>query len=234
MGNFASDNINNSGIMREILRRAGVGGTVEAITEAAQEGTGYLSSKGLSEGGLKENFNPNEFTNLLISSAVAGGTLGSGFSTAGGLLSAGDAYATKRGLESGRIGQLGRADQVAQELGPQGTVGNLVDSLNKDTIGVTPTSDASVTADEAQTGKIKRGSFFTAIKRTLLSFFLNFIVHLRLPLFQQTNLEDQAVRKAAALIGTVAGKMYSGRDVQQQEAYLRSNLLEMINPKAYI
>ena len=231
MGNFASDNINNSGIMRELLKRAGVGGTVEAITEAAQEGTGYLSSKGLSEGGLKENFNPNEFTNLLIASAVAGGTLGAGFSTAGGIISAGDNYATKRGLETGRIGQLGRADQVAQELGPQGTINDMITNLNKANIDVKPASDASVTADEAQTGKINRGGFLGKLKNPA-KFFPELYRSSSLTAFSADKLRrSAAVRKAAALIGTVAGKMYSGRDVQQHEAALRSNLLEMINPK---
>jgi len=231
MGNFASDNINNSGILRDLLRRAGVGGAAESITEASQEGIGYLSSMGMSQGGLKENFNPNEFTNLLISSAVAGGTLGSGFSTAGGLIAAGDAYATKRGLETGRIGELGRTDRVAQELGPQGAIRNLVDDLNKDTVNIKPTSDSSVTSDRAQSGKIERGGFLNKFKNPS-RFFPELYRSSSLTAFSADKLRrSESVRKLAALVGTVAGKMYSGRDVQSQEAYLRSNLIDTINPK---
>jgi len=235
MGNFASDNINNSNIFRQVLSRAGVGGAAEAVTEASQEGIGYLSSMGMSQGGLKENFNPNEFTNLLISSAVAGGTLGSGFGLGGGLISAGDAYATKRGLETGRIGALGEADRVAQELGPQGDIEVLVNDpnkgLNKLTENVTPTSDASVLADRAQSGKIERGGILDKF-RNPSRFFPELYRASSLTAFSPDKLRrSESVRKLAALVGTVAGKMYSGRDVQNQEAFLRSNMIDRINPK---
>lgn len=115
MGNFASDNINNSKIIRELAKGAGRGGIAESITEAAQEGTGYLASAQLSEGGLKENFNPSEFQSLLASSAIAGGTLGAGFSGAGRVVDIGDRYAMQKGLMLGSASGLNAYDQISLE-----------------------------------------------------------------------------------------------------------------------
>ena len=113
MGNFASDNINNSSIIKEVLKSSGRAGLAESITEAAQEGLGYSASAAMSEGGLKENFNPNEFQNLITSAAVAGGTLGSGFGAAGRVIDVGDRYAMQKGLMLGSSKGLNEYDRIS-------------------------------------------------------------------------------------------------------------------------
>ena len=231
MSNFASDNINNSNIMKDIFVRGMKGGAAEAVTEASQEGLGYLASAAMSEGGLDKHYNPNEFTNLLAASAIAGGTLGKGFGMAGGVFEAGDRYATIRGLESGRIGQLGKLDQMAQEIGPEGAIRDKIVAINNKVKGVKPTKDNSITADKHEQGSIARGTFLDKVKNPF-----KYIPEL----YRSSSLtgfsadrqrRSEHLRVLVSLIGSVAGKTHSGRDVQAQEAELRANLIESINPK---
>ena len=121
MGNFAYD-IAKQGKLAPLIAKSqflkrGIGGGLrEAGTEAAQEGLGYLASKGMSEGGLDKNFDMEEFKNLLAQSAVAGGTLGTGFSTAGELIQVGKNKILKRDLEEGKLDSLNPFDRIRKEF----------------------------------------------------------------------------------------------------------------------
>ena len=231
MSNFASDNINNSGIIKDLMKRGLIGGGAEAITEAGQEGLGYTASAAMSEGGLDKHFNPNEFANLLAASAIAGGSLGSGFGMAGGAIEAGDRYATQKGLESGRIGQLGKLDQMAQEVGSEGSILNEVNNINNKVKDIKPTKSTSRTSDKYDQGKAARGTFIDKIKDPFKYVGELYRASSLVALNADVQRRSKNARIVASLIGTVAGKTYSGNDVQAAEAQMRSNLIEMINPK---
>ena len=235
MGNFASDNVNNSAIARRLLKGAGRGGLGESITEAAQEGLGYSASAAMSEGGLKENFNPNEFQNLIASAAVAGGTLGTGFGTAGQVVDVGDRYAMQRGLMLGRADRQNQYQQIATELGNQGSIENILfgkGGLQERTKNKDPdNTNANITVTYAKKGEINRGTIWDKIKNAP-KYLPELYRAASTTAFRPELLRrSEPVRKLHALLGQPLGKLYSGRDVQAREAQVRADLTETINPK---
>jgi hypothetical protein len=229
MGTFASDHINNSKALRELLSRAGQGALIEGATEASQEGLGYLTSSALSEGGLERNFNPNEFSSLLASAAVAGGAIGGAFSTAGGFVEAGDRYAMQKGLMLGRVDRLNPIQQLKHELGNQGSVVNITDEYRKKT---ETKAGGNQTKRKAEKGKQTRSGVWTRL-RNPTKFLPELYRAAGTTAFRpELQRRSAAVRKIAALTGQTLGKLYNGRDVQAQEAKIRSDLLDTIDPRS--
>ena len=68
--------------VKEALKGLAVGGLGEASTEAAQEATAYTAAKLGGKDGI-EGFDWSELNERLIASAIAGGTLGAGFTLPG-------------------------------------------------------------------------------------------------------------------------------------------------------
>jgi len=235
MGNFASDNINNSAILKRILTGAGRGGLTESITEAAQEGLGYSASAAMSEGGLKQNFNPNEFTNLLTSAAIAGGTLGAGFSSAGQVIDVGDRYAMQKGLMLGTSKSLNEYDRLSTDIGNVGSVEDIIfgkDGLLEQTKNKDPdNTNANVTVNYADRGKINRGNLWDKVKNAPKYLPELYRAAATTAFRPELLRRSEAARKLYALVGQPLGKLYSGRDVQAREAQVRADLLETINPK---
>jgi len=230
LNNFASDNINNSQVMRELLKGAGRGTLAESVTEAAQEGTGYLSSAAMSEGGLKENFNPNEFQNLLAQSAIAGGTIGGALGVAGQTIEAGDRYAMQKGFMLGNTSGLNAYDEIVADFGEAGSVNNIITEASVNTEGYELGSQKSRTKQRAGAGEKARGSFFDKLKDPT-----------KYPeLFRTSSTsgfppellrQSKALRKLYALTGQPFGKLYSGRDVQAEESIIRGQLGSLFNPE---
>jgi len=230
MGNFASDNINNSSIMRNILAGAGRGALAEGITEAAQEGLGYTASGALSDGGLKRHFNPDEFINLLTASAIAGGTLGAGFSASGQVIEAGDRYAIAKGLERSNVDKLNQYDRLVADEGQQGSIEKLIDDNKKQNINIKPTRNTSLTDRFAIQGKESRGTLWEKLKDPTK--YPELFRTAATTAFRPEVLRNsENARKIYALIGQPFGKLYSGVGVEGYEARVRSNLIETINPK---
>jgi len=226
MGNFASDHINRGSLVKNVLKGAGRGGITEAVTEAAQEGTGYIASKQMSEGGLEQNFNPNEFSNLLASAAVAGGALGSSFGAAGASIEAGDRYAMSKGLMLGRIDKLNPYDRISQELGKQGSVYDITRDLKRKTL---KRKGGRLGADYATKGKTQRGSFWDKIKNPT-KYLPELYRAAATTAFRPELLRRSAsARKLYALVGQPLGRLYSGRDVGAQEQKHRADLLNKLN-----
>jgi len=249
MGNFASDNINNSAILRRILVGAGRGGLAESITEASQEGLGYSASAAMSEGGLKQNFNPNEFTNLLTSAAIAGGTLGAGFSSAGQVIDVGDRYAMQKGLMLGTSDTMNEYDRLSSDIG---NVGSVTDIIKGKILGVDingneirddsglqtrtknkdpDNTNANITVNYAEQGKINRGTIWDKIKNAPKYLPELYRASATTAFRPELLRRSEAARKLYALVGQPLGRLYSGKDVQAREAEIRADLLETINPK---
>ena len=232
MGNFASDNINNSAILRRILAGAGRGGLAESITEAAQEGLGYSASAAMSEGGLKQNFNPNEFTNLITSAAVAGGTLGASFSSAGQVIDVGDRYAMQKGLMLGSSKTMNEYDRLSADIGNVGSVENIITELQNKTKNKDPdNTNANITVNYAEQGKINRGTIWDKIKNAPKYLPELYRASSTTAFRPELLRRSPALQKLYALAGQPLGRLYSGRDVQAREAQIRADLLETINPK---
>ena len=119
MGGFALMNVAKPQLMREMARGSIRGAATEGTTEALQEGTGYLSSKAMSEGGLEKNFNADEFKNLLAQSAVAGSSLGAGFGAGGALFREGQNKILRADLETGNLSKMGEFSQIRAENKPK-------------------------------------------------------------------------------------------------------------------
>jgi hypothetical protein len=218
MGNFASDNINNSAIARRLLAGAGKGSLGESVTEAAQEGLGYSASAAMSEGGLKENFNPNEFQNLITSAAVAGGTLGAGFGVAGQVVDVGDRYAMQRGLMLGRADKQNQYQQIATELGNQGSIENILfgkGGLQERTKNKDPdNTNANITVNYADKGKINRGTIWDKVKNAPKYLPELYRAAATTAFRPELLRRSESARKLYALVGQPLGKLYSGKDVQ--------------------
>jgi len=122
IGNFALINVIKPSLMKEMAKGSVRGALYEGVTEAAQEGVGYLASKSMSEGGLEKNFDMDEFKNLLAQSAVAGSSLGSSFGTAGALFREGQNRALIADLAAGDRSKLSEYAQVREEFKPEKTV----------------------------------------------------------------------------------------------------------------
>jgi len=122
IGNFALLNVAKPSLMKEMAKGSVRGATFEGVTEAAQEGVGYLASKSMSEGGLEKNFDMDEFKNLLAQSAVAGSSLGSSFGTAGALVREGQNRSLMADLAAGDRSKLSEYAQVREEFKPEKTV----------------------------------------------------------------------------------------------------------------
>ena len=232
MGNFASDNINNSRIARRIMAGAGRGALSEGITEAAQEGLGYTASAAMSEGGLKQNFNPNEFQNLITSAAVAGGTLGAGFSAAGQVIETGDRYAMQKGVMLGNKDRLNEYDRISMDIGVQGSTDGIREELRKETFNTAPVSgNENVVSDYHKQGEDNRGTLWDKIKNAP-KFLPELYRAAATTAFRPEILRrSEAARKLYALVGQPLGRLYSGRDVQAREAEVKANMLEIINPR---
>ncbi len=226
MGNFASDHINRGSLIKNVLKGAGRGGLTEAVTEAAQEGTGYIASKGMSEGGLNQNFNPNEFSNLLASAAVAGGSLGASFGAAGSAVEAGDRYAMSKGLMLGRVDKLNPYDQISQELGRQGAVYDITRDLKRKTF---KKQGGRLGADYATKGEQQRGSLWDKIKNPTKYLPELYRAAATTAFRPELLRRSAAARKLYGLVGQPLGRLYSGRDVGAQEQKLRADLLNQLN-----
>jgi len=136
MGNFAYDLAKQGRLAPLIAKsqfiKSGIkGGLREAGTEAAQEGLGYLASKAMSEGGLDKNFDMEKFKNLLAQAAVAGGTLGTGFATAGELVQVGKNKVLKRDLEEGKLDSLNPFDRIRREFNPEEKITDPVTGIER-------------------------------------------------------------------------------------------------------
>ena len=81
---IATRQTNAKKIGMDLLKRAGAGGTGEAITEAGQEAIGYIAATQ----GSDKAFDWEELNERLIAASIAGGTLGVGFSTPGAIKNA--------------------------------------------------------------------------------------------------------------------------------------------------
>jgi len=228
IGNFSSDHVNNSAIIKNIFRGSARGGIGELATEVGQEGTGYLASNILSEGGLKENFNPNEFSNILAQAAVAGGTLGATFGTAGQIIEAGDRAAMQKGLMLGRVDRLNEFGKLGMEIGPQGNIYDITKDLNTKTKKKEGGADAS---NRAAAGEKLRGNFWTKLKDP--SKYVPELYRAAATTAFRPELlrRSAAARKLYALIGQPLGRLYSGRDVESQTSKYRAEFLTKINPQ---
>ena len=226
MGNFAADHVNRGSLVKDILKGAGRGAIMEGLTEAAQEGTGYIASKQMSEGGLEENFNPNEFSNLLASAAVAGSSLGASFGGAGSIVEAGDRYAMSKGLMLGRIDKLNPYDRISQELGKQGSTEDITRELKRKTF---TTQGGRLGADYATKGAVQRGSLWDKIKNPTKYLPELYRAAATTAFRPELLRRSAAARKLYALVGQPLGRLYSGRDVGAMEQKHRADLLNQLN-----
>jgi hypothetical protein len=119
IGDFALMNVRKPNLMLEMAKGSVRGAATEGVTEALQEGTGYLASKSMSEGGLEKNFDADEFKNLLAQSAVAGSSLGSSFGTAGALFREGQNQVLRNDLKKGNLSKLGEYNKIRTEFAPE-------------------------------------------------------------------------------------------------------------------
>ena len=229
IGNFASDNIKNNQIIKEVLKGGTRGGIIEGATEALQEGTGYTAAAAMSEGGLGNNFDTNEFTNLLAQSAVAGASLGTSFGMAGQIVDAGDRYAMQQGLMLGRVDRLNEWEQIAREFGPQG---DIEENIIKDVREATQGKTGGISfADAASDGEKARGNWWHKAKNPTKFLPELYRAAANTAFRPEILRRSAAARKVRALVGQVWGNLYSGRDVQGQEGLLRSRLMEIVNPQ---
>ena len=76
---FAAKQLKAKELVKSYLSRAGVGAGSEAITEAAQEAIGYTAATQ----GSDKQFDWTELQDRMIAGAIAGGTLGAGFTLPG-------------------------------------------------------------------------------------------------------------------------------------------------------
>lgn len=234
MGNFATDNFKDSTILRNVLRGSGQGAISEGITELGQEGLGYTSAAAMSEGGLKENFNPNEFTNLITNAAIAGTTLGAGFSGAGQVVREGGDFAFRRGLERGDIDKLSERDRLGMELGRLGSVEGIINDLNNKTRKKQPNNTVTNPFGKERTDKIKKdskGTIWDRIKAAPSKLPNLFRASVNTVFSPEILRRSEIAAKMYGLIGQVGGRLYSGRDVQAREAEVRSKMLDLINNK---
>jgi hypothetical protein len=210
-----------------MLKGGARGGVMEGFTEAAQEGTGYTASAAMSEGGLEENFNTNEFTNLLAQSAVAGASLGTSFGIAGQAIEAGDRFAMQRGLMRGNTDRVNEFERLALELNEDKSVDDITKALQKKTDGK---GGGLKSAQLAEKGEKNRGSFWDKVKNPA-----QFLPELYRAagtsgFTPEVLRKSEAARQLRALTGQVFGNIYSGRDVSAKENQVRSRLLNTINP----
>ena len=230
MGNFASDNINNSQMLRRILAGAGRGGLSEGVTEMLQEGGGYSASAAMSEGGLKKNFNPNEFMNLLTASGIAGSTLGAGFGASGQIIDIGDRYAMQKGVMLGSSDRLGNYDKITHDLGNQGSVEDIVNETTFNTEDYEHRKESSLLNQSATTGKENRGSLWDKVK-DLPEYFPELYRAAANTAFPPELLRKSvAARKLYALLGQPGGKLYSGVDVEGKQAQFRAEMVNIVLP----
>ena len=107
----AADQLKAKKIFKDVAKRAFVGGTGEAATEALQESTAYIAAKLGSEGNFADNFDWNDLSDRAIQAAVAGGSLGGSFSLPGAAIDAGawaDVAVRQAPAEAKRLSQAGK------------------------------------------------------------------------------------------------------------------------------
>ena len=230
LNNFAADNINNSQIMRELLKASGRGFLAEGVTEMAQEGLGYSASTAMSEGRFKENFNPNEFTNLLLQAGIAGGTIGGSLGVAGATIEAGDRYAMQKGYMLGDISKVNPYDKVMIDFNDQRTsISDIAGEASAATEGYEMVSSQSITKQRAGAGKTARGSFMDKLKDPTK--YPELTRTSATSAFRPEDLRlSSALRKLYALVGQPFGKLYSGRDVQAEESAIKGQLSSIFDP----
>lgn len=231
LGNFASGYVNKGTLGRAGARIIqGAGG--EGLTEAAQEGLGYLASTGMSEGGWEQHFSTPELKELLAGSFIAGGSLGAGFASAGQAYGAGKNYAFQKSLERGDTQTLNEYQQIAQDVMTEGPLGNVNDIIAENKQNSEPTfRDKSKTQYLSEQGKIQRGGIWDKVKN-LPKYAPEMWRAASTTAFRPEILRrSETARKLYALVGQPLGKIYAGRDVQSMEQKYRSDLINIINPK---
>ena len=119
MGNFALAHVAKPSLMKELTKAGLRGGASEGVTEALQESTQYLMSKGLSEGGLEKNFDEDEYKNVLAQSFIAGTSLGTSFGVGAGLIQEGQRQVLINDLKKGDTSKLGTYQKLRNEFQPE-------------------------------------------------------------------------------------------------------------------
>jgi len=140
IGNFALINVAKPNLIKEMAKGSVRGSLSEGITEASQEATGYIASKAMSEGGLEKNFDIAEFKNLLAQSAVAGGSLGASFGTAGALFREGQNQILRNDLKKGDTNKLNEFGQI-RDANTRGTSESTETIIGRNKQGVMDTQE---------------------------------------------------------------------------------------------
>ena len=154
-------------IFKNLTARAAVGGSTEAVTEGLQEATAYLGATL----GSDKVFDFEELNERIIAGAVAGGTLGTGFTAPGAIYDTGawaDVAFRQAPADRKRLSQSGKYAQ--EEVERDGRVKS-VQELAAETRARTSVSSPNVTLEErAQADKERKGkrSFADAFTETIL------------------------------------------------------------------
>ena len=132
---FARNQIAARNLVRDGVTRIAKGGASEAVTESLQEATGYLAAH--HNDIMNGEFNANDLLDRIINASLAGGTLGSGFSTAGAAVNAGSWAHLASALDDASADKLSDpgkfAEQEIQQHGRVSTIQELNENLTNET-----------------------------------------------------------------------------------------------------
>ncbi len=122
MGSASVEHIKKANLLKDTLAAFARSAPIEAVTEAGQEITGYLTAAHING----EEPDLDELQNIALNAAAAGGVVGGVFGSAGNIVSASKLYNIRKGLEDFDPSTLNEYQQVYWELeqegNPDGTI----------------------------------------------------------------------------------------------------------------
>ena len=231
-GNFSSDQIRKGLDARNIAGRIARGGGSEAVTEALQETTSYITAVGASE----KVFDVDEYTNRITNAAIAGGTIGMGFSAGGAAWDIGDTFQFRRGLDKANLATQNSFVQIRESRKQEGERLRSVDEIVEMQRSGTDISLSNLSAAHEldrgfvntikgiqnipdAVGKLGRG-ISKLVNASSTTFFTPQLLERYKPLTE-----------LRALIGQVRGAIHSGRSFESYYDKVYSDFRNMFNPE---
>jgi len=229
---IAKQQLKSRNVLRSLLGGAGKGALSEASTETLQETTGYMAAVI----GSDKVFDATELESRALNAAIAGGTLGAGFSLPGVAYDVGawaDVAVRQAPAEAKR---LSRAGQAAEEETRRFGVIKSIQELNEETSASLASRGPSISSFEdkkqaANKADLQR-TIFGQVKDAWQSIPALWRGSTRFIFNDSLQDRSRAMRKLADMFGANLQRTFSGSNLENRKHHLLTEYRNMVDTPA--
>lgn len=217
--------------LRALSSALGKGGLSELVTETAQEGTAYMAAVV----GSDKHFDAVELENRLLNAAIAGGTLGAGFSLPGIAYDAGawaDVAVRQAPAEAKRLSRAGKAAE--QEKRDHGRIRS-IQEINQE-VGQLIQTEQSISSfndkvASAKTADLQR-TVFGQVKDAIMAVPSLWRGATRWIFTEDVQNQSRSMRMLADMFGGNLQRTFSGSNFENRKHHLLTQYRNMVKTPA--